>query len=164
MMVVKKLGLTVLAVALVVSGAGSALAADKDRPAWKPDTASVDSKHLIGMEIRTPDGKKAGEVDQLIVNRTDGKITHAVVGLGGVAGVGESKVVVPWRQLKLVHDSKKANDVFGTIDRAALDRAPRYVAIDRDRDRAPAASPATDRDRDGVPDRKDRAPDNPNKQ
>jgi sporulation protein YlmC with PRC-barrel domain len=162
-MMFTKIGLTAVAVALGLSSAMTAIAADKDRPAWKADAASLDSKHLIGMKVHTPDGKDAGEIDQLIVDRNDGKITHAVVGLGGVAGVGEEKVVVPWRQLRLTHDGKKATDVIATIDRAALDRAPRYVAIDRDHDRAPAASPRTDRDRDRVPDRQDRAPDNPNK-
>jgi sporulation protein YlmC with PRC-barrel domain len=186
----KKLAVTALAVALAFSGISSA-AADSDRArdgkdrardaqgrVWKADAAHVDSNDLIGMKVRTPDGKNAGEIDQLIVNTKDGKVTHAVIGVGGVAGIGERKVVVPWSQLTLARDQKDRDDVIVTIDRAALDRAPRYES--RDRDRPAAASPATDRDRDrlrdrpagaaadrdrdGVRDRSDRAPANPNKQ
>lgn len=138
----------------------------KDRPAYTLETGHVDSKYVIGMKVNTPDGKHVGEIDQLIVNTRDGKVSHAIVGLGGFAGVGEQHVVVPWSQVKIQADSKDRKEMVATIDRAALDSARRYS---RDaRDRAPAASPATapagDRDRDRVPNKVDRAPNNPNKQ
>jgi sporulation protein YlmC with PRC-barrel domain len=165
----KRAVLSAVAVAfgLAVSVNGAA-AADKvrevkDRAAFTLENGRVDSKHLIGMKVNTPDGKHVGEIDQLIVNVKDGKVTHAIVGLGGVAGVGEQHVVVPWSQVKI--QANRGDHMVATIDRAALDSARRYS---RDaRATAPAASPATapsgDRDRDGVPNRVDRAPNNPDK-
>jgi hypothetical protein len=124
----------------------------------------MDSKHVIGMKVNTPDDKHVGEIDQLIVDTSSGKISHAVVGLGGVVGVGEKHVVVPWSKVKIRHEGRDKG--VAIIDRATLDAAPRYAGVDRDRDRTPAASPASpsgDRDRDGVSNKNDRAPDNPNK-
>jgi sporulation protein YlmC with PRC-barrel domain len=151
--------------------ANGALAADekpmKDRAAFTVDSAHMDSKHLIGMKVNTADDKHVGEIDQLLVNTRDGKVSHVVVGLGGLAGVGEKHVVVPWSQVKLRADGRDRKDMVAIIDRANLDKAPRYTGVDRDR--APAASPSTtapnaDRDRDGVRNSKDRAPSNPTKQ
>lgn len=158
-----------MAVALTLGlglSANGVLAADKpmkDRAAFTVDSAHMDSKHLIGMKVTTPDDKNVGEIDQLIVKTSDGKISHAVIGLGGFVGLGERHVVVPWSDVKIRNDRK---DMVAVIDRAILDNAPRYTRGDRDRTPAasPATAPAADRDRDGTPNRMDRAPNNPNKQ
>lgn len=137
----------------------------KDRAAFTWEAGHVDSKKVVGMKVNTPDGKHAGEIDQLIVDVKDGKVSHAVVGLGGVAGIGERHVVVPWSQVKIRADRSDRDEMVATIDRAALDSAKRYTR--EGKDRSPAASPATapagDRDRDGASNRVDRAPNNPNK-
>jgi sporulation protein YlmC with PRC-barrel domain len=167
----KRVALTALAFALGLTvSVNGAMAQDKmrdvkDRAVFTLDSGHVDSKHVIGMKVKTPDGKHVGEIDQLIINVRDGKVSHAIVGLGGFAGVGERHVVVPWSEVKLQADRNDRKDMIAMIDRAALDSARRYS---RDvRDRVPAASPATapaaDRDRDGVPNRIDRAPNNPDK-
>jgi sporulation protein YlmC with PRC-barrel domain len=161
----------VLVAALVVGltfGAGGVLADEKpmkDRAAFNMGSTHMDSKQLIGMKVNTPDDKHVGEIDYLIVDTKDAKVSHVVVGLGGLVGVGEKHVVVPWSQVKMRHEGRDKD--VAIIDRATLDNAPKYVRSDRDR--TPAASPSTtpsrerDRDRDGVPDSKDRAPSNPNK-
>jgi sporulation protein YlmC with PRC-barrel domain len=147
----RKFALMTLAVAIAFSGATGAFAADtrsaKDRPAWKWESGTIDSKQIIGMRVYDADGKKLGAVDEVILNPKDGKITHAVVGIGGMAGVGEQKVVVPWADLKIARDNAKdKKHMVATIDRAMLDKAPRFVARDRSRaETAPAASPATER-------------------
>lgn len=113
----------------------------ESREAWKPQDGVVESKSLIGTRVKGPDGKDLGEIDQLLIDTSSGKITHAVLGLGGLLGVGEKKVVVPWSEVKL---SKAANDKMQvTMDQSALDKAPRYerrAAGDRT---LPSASPAT---------------------
>lgn len=69
----------------------------------------------------------------------DGKVSHAIVGVGGVAGVGERHVVVPWSRVKVRHEGNDRKDGFAVIEHATLDNAPRYTRVDRDR--VPAASP-----------------------
>lgn len=113
---------------------------DKMRTAWTKPADVVESKKLIGARVKGADGKDVGEIDQLLVNQDDGKISHVVIGKGGFAGIGETKLVLPWSDMKLRWEDNKA---VVSVDTAALDRAQRYEARDRDRDRAPSASPTT---------------------
>lgn len=155
-----------LGLALTANGAYAQDRPMKDRALFTVDAGHMDSKHLIGMKVNTPDDKHVGEIDQLVVNMRDGKVSHVIVGLGGLAGVGEKHVVVSWSQVKIRHEGRDRREAVAIIDRTALDNARRYTRVDRDR--VPAASPAmapgADRDRDGTPNRLDRAPNNPNKQ
>jgi hypothetical protein len=81
-----------------------------------------------------------GEIDQLIVDPSDGKITHVVLGRGGLLGVGEQKVVLPWSDLQIQADPDNRNRWVAMTDQTKIDSAPRYEAR---RDAPPAASPAT---------------------
>lgn len=153
-------------VAVLVAAPLMASAADTKGPVWKNDAGLHETKDIIGTRVKNAQGKDVGEIDQLLMDRS-GKVTHAVIGMGGLAGVGEKKVVVPWSELKFapVAEGKK-NAV--TIDEARLESAPRYDrSAARAADTAPAASPSTspakDSDRDGKPNRTDKAPLDPNK-
>jgi sporulation protein YlmC with PRC-barrel domain len=130
-------------------------------PTWK-HAGLHESKDIIGTRIKNADGKDLGEVDQLLIDR-NGKVSHVVIGLGGVAGVGEKKVVVPWSDLKFAPVTEGKKNAI-TMDQAKLEGAPRYDRSARS-DAAPAASPRTpaassvkDSDKDGKADRTDKAP------
>jgi sporulation protein YlmC with PRC-barrel domain len=114
---------------------------DAQRQAWTPDPNGVETSKIIGTKVKTPDGKSVGAIDQLIVSQHDGKITHAVIGKGGVLGMGETKLVFKWSDVKLQRDPDAAERWVAVIDQAKLDAAPRYEAR-KDRDTAPAASPS----------------------
>ena len=46
--------------------------------------------------MQGPDGKNIGKIDALLIDPKEGKVSHAVVGMGGMLGVGDEKVVVPY--------------------------------------------------------------------
>ena len=151
-----------IAAPVFVTAAG---AADTKAPVWKHQAGVYETKDIIGTRIKTADGKDLGEIDQLLIDR-NGRVSHVVIGVGGLAGVGEKKVVVPWSDVKFAPVAEGKNAI--TMDQAKLERAPRYERAARS-DVAPATSPRTDpavrdSDRDGKPNRTDRAPQNPNKQ
>lgn len=50
-----------------------------------------------------PESDNIGEVNDLIIG-DEGRITHAVVGVGGFLGIGEKNVAVPFDQLQVVED------------------------------------------------------------
>ena len=136
------------------------------RPAWRNDAGLYDSGDLVGTRIKNAEGKDIGEIDRLMIDPSSGKVSHVVVGLGGLLGVGEKKVVVPWSDLKLAAatDGKKT---MVTMDQAKLESAPRYERSAR-ADRSPSASPSTsprakDTDKDGKRDSADKAPTDPTK-
>jgi sporulation protein YlmC with PRC-barrel domain len=116
--------------------------AKKDRPMWSNTQGLHETGDVIGTRIDGTDGKELGKVDALLIDPKDGKITHAVVGLGGMLGIGTEKVVVPYSALKMTgHEGGRKARI--TIDRSALERAPKYVkATERSPSASPEASPA----------------------
>jgi sporulation protein YlmC with PRC-barrel domain len=145
----------------------SAREAAKDtRPTWKNDAGLHESRTLVGMRVKSETGKDLGEIDNLLIDPSAGKITHVVIGYGGLVGVGEKKVVVPWSDIKMgaVQDGKKTAVI---VEQAKLDSAPRWDKAAARADVAPAASPSTkppsmkDSDKDGKRDSADKAPYDP---
>jgi len=110
------------------------------RQAWAPSSTAVEAKQLIGMKVKNDQAKDVGEIDQLIVDPSSGKISHVVLGRGGVLGVGEQKVVLMWSDLKIQPDANNRNRWIAMVDQAKIDSAPRYEAR---RETAPSASPTT---------------------
>lgn len=116
--------------------------ATKPRETWSSTQQLHDSRDIIGVRLKNAQGKDLGEIDALMIDPKDGKITHAVVGVGGLAGLGEKHLIVPWSELK---SSMDHNRVVLTMDQATLERAPRYerkAVAGRDRP-TPSASPST---------------------
>jgi sporulation protein YlmC with PRC-barrel domain len=134
------------------------------RPAWKAEGSVLESRDVIGTKIKNTEGKDIGEIDQLIMDPQSGKVTHAVVGLGGVLGVGEKKVVVPWSDLKMSGTHERGRKASIVMDQSKLESAPRYERTAR-AERSPSASPSTmkDSDKDGKRDSADKAPHDPTK-
>jgi PRC-barrel domain len=63
-------------------------------------------------------------VESLLIDPQTGKVSEVVIGVGGVLGIAEKRVVVPWSDLQL-----------GRYDRSA--------SAARDRTSSPSASPRT---------------------
>ena len=87
-------------------------------PAATP--AQVD--RLIGTDAVAADGRKVGTIENLLV-APDGRIDYVVLEWGGVLGLGERQVAVPWKDVALNADNTQA-----TIDmtREQLEQAQRY--------------------------------------
>jgi len=114
-----------------------------ERAAWANKAGLHDTRDIIGTRVKNSEGKDIGEIDALLIDPKDGKITHAVIGLGGFLGIGEDKVVVSWSEVKMAAHQEGKKAVI-TMDQSVLERAPKYVKAG-DRDREPSSSPATSR-------------------
>jgi hypothetical protein len=111
----------------------------------------MDSRQLIGTKVKGADGKDLGEIDMLLIDR-DGKVTHAVIGIGGMLGVGESHVALPWSEVRVSPDPNDRDRMVARVDQATLDRAPRFERrAAAERDRVPATSPRTEPAREPAP-------------
>lgn len=53
------------------------------------------ASHLIGMEVRNAQHEDLGEIQDLVVDLQTGRITYAVLSVGGFLGIGEKYIAVP---------------------------------------------------------------------
>jgi len=80
-------------------------------------TASV-----LKANVRNSAGENLGKIDDLMTDDT-GRIHHAVLAFGGVLGMGDRLVVVPWSAFKL---SPTRDTVILDMDRERLLSAPSF--------------------------------------
>jgi sporulation protein YlmC with PRC-barrel domain len=88
-----------LVVTLVTALSLSAHARDK--------SGVLKASDLIGMNVHGTDGKKLGEIKDLVIDPEEGSVEYAVLDFGGFAGVGDKYFAVPWEALRLDQTNKK---------------------------------------------------------
>jgi sporulation protein YlmC with PRC-barrel domain len=73
----------------------------------KDKSGLLKASQLIGMKVEGTDGKKLGDIKDLVVDREDGSIDYAVLDFGGIIGIGDKYFAVPWQALQIAPDNKK---------------------------------------------------------
>jgi hypothetical protein len=81
---------------------------------------------LVGSTVKNTAGDSIGDINEIILT-SDGAAAAAVIGVGGFLGMGEHKVAVQFKSLKIDRDSN-GNDVV-TLDttKEALKKAPEWT-------------------------------------
>ena len=59
------------------------------------------SSKLIGLSVKDGDGENCGNINAFALDR-EGKIHYVLIGLGGLAGVGETEIAVPWTAFQCI--------------------------------------------------------------
>jgi hypothetical protein len=88
-----------------------------------PDHALISSDDVEGTKVYSPKREEIGEIDHLMIDKTTGKVTYAVMSFGGFLGFGHSHYPVPWQALK--YDTQLEGFVTG-ITEAQLRDAPAF--------------------------------------
>jgi sporulation protein YlmC with PRC-barrel domain len=67
-------------------------------------TTAIRSKKVIGTNVKDLSGTKIGQVEDIVLDKISGNVMFAVVGFGGVLGMGEKFHPVPWSTLSYDED------------------------------------------------------------
>ncbi len=65
---------------------------------------AIRASRVIGTDVKDTNGETIGKVEDLILDKTENAIMFAVVGFGGVLGIGEKFHPVPWSSLDYEED------------------------------------------------------------
>jgi sporulation protein YlmC with PRC-barrel domain len=86
-----------------------------------PQALSVST--LLGNQVVDRAGHEVGKIHELMVDLKSGRVTYAVMSLGGLLGLGEKLFAVPWVSLEL--DAEHDRFVMD-VDRDKLRKAPGF--------------------------------------
>ena len=96
---------------------GAKAAEEKSEAGDVPTLVSIGA--IEGRAILDSSGEKIGSAVGLMAAADNGKIAYLVAGIGGVGGVGERLVALPWERLDLASES-----LVAAIDEEGLAKLP----------------------------------------
>jgi sporulation protein YlmC with PRC-barrel domain len=83
------------------------------------------SSKLVGLGVYNSANERVGDINDLILG-PDGKITNAVIGVGGFLGMGEKLVAIAFSDLQLNRDADGTMRVTVNSTKEALESAPDF--------------------------------------
>ena len=83
---------------------------------------------LKGTDVKTPTGEKLGDIEELAID-TNGRVSYAILSVGGFLGMGDKLVAVPWGNLRFSLEGDKGDKRMITLasTKAQLDQAPEFM-------------------------------------
>jgi len=114
----KKTGLWLCAAVICILLAGQALA----QTGGSPLQVSQRSSQITGMMVSDPHGEKLGKIDDLLIDE-NGTVKYGILSHGGLLGIGDKLIPIPWKALKLTKDK---TSLVVNVNKAALEKAPNF--------------------------------------
>lgn len=93
----------------------------------RPDHRLIPAERVNGTAVYSPSGDKLGSVEDLAIDKLSGQVAYAILGFGGVLGLGERYYPVPWGLLG--YDTDRGGYVI-PCDKDKLEDAPFFDAQD----------------------------------
>jgi sporulation protein YlmC with PRC-barrel domain len=87
----------------------------------KSDVLKVST--VVGMRVQSTDGKRLGDIKDLVIDPADGSIGYAVLDFGGFLGIGDKYFAVPWEALQWTADHKA---IVLDVSKKDLKQAPGF--------------------------------------
>ncbi len=78
---------------------------------------------VTGTDVYNGEGEHLGHIDDVVLNKFDGKATFAIMSFGGFLGIGEDYHPLPWQSL--TYDPEREGYVVN-VSRSQIEGAPTY--------------------------------------
>ncbi|MEY9261794.1 hypothetical protein ABIF23_001189 [Bradyrhizobium elkanii] len=69
--------------------------------------ALIGSDKVEGTAVYGADGNKVGTIERLMIDKTSGKVSYAVLSFGGFLGIGDDHYPLPWQSPEVRHQSRR---------------------------------------------------------
>ena len=83
----------------------------------------IASDKVEGTKVYGADNKHIGSIERVIIEKRSGRVAYAVLGFGGILGIGEDHYPLPWA--KLTYD-ENLGGYRTDVTRDQVERAPKY--------------------------------------
>lgn len=88
-----------------------------------PGPALMGADTLIGEDVVNRQNESLGDIKEIMLNVSTGKVAYAVLSFGGVFGIGEKLFAVPWSALTL--DTQNKTFILN-VSKEQLKKAPGF--------------------------------------
>lgn len=103
-------------------------------------TSELRGDWILGGRVTSPEGEMIGSIEDMIIDEEDGRVTAAVVSVGGFLGFGAKQIAVDWSELDIDWD---ANQIELALTREEAEEADEYVYRSREYEPAPETDMGT---------------------
>jgi hypothetical protein len=83
----------------------------------------IGSDKVEGTPVYGADSQKIGSIERVMIEKTSGKVSYAVLSFGGFLGMGDENYPLPWQSLR--YDTDLGGYITG-VTLKQLEGAPRY--------------------------------------
>jgi hypothetical protein len=81
------------------------------------------NKYVIGSNVVNQQDEGIGQIEDLVIDASAGRIAYAILSFGGFLGMGNKYFAIPWNAFKFNLADKKA---VLTVDKKLLENAPGF--------------------------------------
>ena len=100
-------------------------------PTASGHTTAIRASRVLGTDVKDSSGNVIGRIEDIVLDKVNNSIMFAVVGFGGVLGIGEKFHPLPWAALD--YEPKK-NAYIVPYTKDELDAAPNDTIAELTRD------------------------------
>jgi len=94
----------------------------------KDETVNLISADKVqGTKLFTRSRERAGEIDDVMIDKISGHVAYAVAAFGGFLGLGETRRAIPW---SVLHYDTELDGYVANVDDSVLKTAPNEIPTD----------------------------------
>lgn len=84
---------------------------------------NLSSSSITGTDVVNVQGDNLGDIKEIMIDLTTGRVSYVVLSFGGFLGIGEKYFAVPWEAFTIDTDNKQ---IILSVPKEKLDNAPGF--------------------------------------